>query len=153
MKTCRRCGNKYDTEKVLCPACMADPHRYPRPRLPRRRFGIGPGQSIPVPPSPPPNQFELDADYIKVADTGSIIPMHEEKTVYLDLNGAGLNQTTLDVITCKANALGGCVNIVLRRVGTAYGGVPRLIADRGEIYDALCKLLEERNEKEVAPPF
>lgn len=91
------------------------------------------------------NRFELNADYIKEADTGNIIPLNSCRTVYIDLNGAGLVQAILDIATTAANREAGCVNIILRRVGTAYGGVPRLIADHGEIYDALAELLAERD--------
>lgn len=89
------------------------------------------------------NRFELDADYIKEADTGNIIPLNGCRTVCIDLCASSLTQSILDIITAEANREPGMVNIILRRVDTAYGGVPRLIADRGEIYDALAELLRD----------
>lgn len=93
------------------------------------------------------NRYELDADYIATMDSGNIIPLAGERTVYIDLCAAELSQHVLDIVTAEANRQSGCVNIILRRVGTTYGGVPRLIADRGEIYDALTKLLKEPEPK------
>lgn len=89
--------------------------------------------------------LDLDADYL-VTKQGNKIPLDDgiSHTVYLDLNGASLTQSVLDIITSEANQASDSVNIILRRVGMACGGVPRLIADRGEIYDALTKLLKER---------
>lgn len=94
------------------------------------------------------DRFGLDAAHIRLK-SGDLIPLNSERTVCIDLNGASLTQPTLDIITAEANREPGCVNIVLRRVGIAYGGVPRLIADRGEIYDALTKLLKQRNKKQL----
>lgn len=46
MKTCSRCGNKYDTEKVMCPDCMADPHRLVARHRGHRPTSPRPGERV-----------------------------------------------------------------------------------------------------------
>jgi hypothetical protein len=93
------------------------------------------------------NRYTVDADYIALKD-GSRIPLDDGlcHTILIDCNGIELVQSILDAVTTAAGSVAGPVNIIIRRVGT-FGGVPRLIADRGEIYDALVTLLAERNTK------
>lgn len=95
------------------------------------------------------SRYELDADYVAMKN-GHRIPLDDDITctVMIDLNGASLTQPIIDEIVSAAGCQGSMVNIIIRRMGT-IGGVPRLIADRGEIYDALTKLLKERNTKQL----
>ena len=89
------------------------------------------------------SRFELNEECYIVREDGVKIPLNDGlcRTILIDFNGAELVQSMVDAVTTAANSIAGPVNIILRRVGTA-GGMPRLIADRGEIYDALVKLLK-----------
>lgn len=69
--------------------------------------------------------------------------------VSIDLAGLQLTQSHADYLHGRISAAiesgeaKNGVDILIRRVATA-GGVPRLIVDRSQIYDALSLLLKER---------
>lgn len=70
--------------------------------------------------------------------------------VELDLAGTALTQNNLDYLyqqlsAAIANHPGETFELRIKRFSTA-GGVPRLIADTGFIYELLVKLIDEREE-------
>jgi hypothetical protein len=65
------------------------------------------------------------------------------KVIEYDLCGASLCQAMIDRITSEANATrGGMIDITIRNIAT-IGGIPRLILDYGQIYNALRYLLDD----------
>lgn len=90
------------------------------------------------------SQYEIDAYEVKARERN--IPLGG-RTIYLDLCGLPLQQSTVDIITQEANHdPSQPVNIIIRRL-SATGGVPRLIVDHGEIYEAVKLLLVERENR------
>lgn len=132
MKECSRCGEEYDNEKVVCPACM---NLMARRRLERQQRYWPKAEAKP---------YTADIEFIQLRD-GTRIPVSEDsRTVYLDFNGIEMTQDMLDFIVSVVNAepAYGGTNIFIRRMSSRP--MPRLIADRGEIYDQLVELVKGR---------